>query len=57
MAILKSRMGDFQGAVNEYLEACRGDRMYIARGNLDPEISVLIKRYQLHVTPEEADMP
>ena len=50
-------MGDFQGAVNEYLEACRGDRMYIARGNLDPEISVLIKRYQLHVTPEEADMP
>ena len=55
MAILKSRMGDFQGAVNEYLEACRGDRMYIARGNLDPEISVLIKRYQLHVTPEEAD--
>lgn len=57
MAILKSRMGDFQGAVNEYLEACRGDKAYIARGNLDPEISVLIKRYKLHVSPEEAEMP
>ena len=55
MAILKSRMGDFQGAVNSYLEACRADKSYIARGNLDPEISVLIKRYRIHATPEEAD--
>ena len=48
MAILHSRQGDFQQAVDAYLEACRQDPSYIPRGNLDPEISVLIKTYGLN---------
>lgn len=48
LAILKSRLGDVQGAVNCYLEACRKDPVYVSRGNLDPEISVLIKMYNLN---------
>ena len=48
MAILHSRQGDFQQAVDSYLEACRQDPSYIPRGNLDPEISVLIKTYGLN---------
>ena len=48
MAILHSRQGDFQQAVDSYLEACRQDPSYISRGNLDPEISVLIKTYGLN---------
>lgn len=48
LAILKSRLGDITGAVNCYLEACRKDPVYVSRGNLDPEISVLIKMYNLN---------
>ena len=48
LAILKSRLGDVTGAVNSYLEACRKDPVYVSRGNLDPEISVLIKMYNLN---------
>ena len=48
MAILKSRLGDIQGAVKCYLEACAADRVYVSRGNLDPEISTLIRMYGLN---------
>jgi len=48
MAIIKSRMGDVQGAVESYLAACRADNQYVYRGNLDPEISALIKKYDLN---------
>ena len=34
-------------AVEHYLKACKMTPSYIHRGNLDPEISELIKRYNL----------
>lgn len=55
MAILLSRLGEVEAAVNSYLEACRADHSYISRGNLDPEISTLIKRYRLNRQPDEED--
>ena len=48
MAILYSRMGDEQKAVSHYLQACRQEPSYVHRGNLDPEISTLIKTYKLN---------
>ena len=47
MAILYARSGDDTNAVQYYLDACREDRTLRFRGNLDPEIYVLIKRYGL----------
>lgn len=52
-AILYSREGDDQMAVQHYLQAVQRNSGYIFRGNLDPEISVLIKKYGLH--PESSD--
>lgn len=48
LAVLYSRKEDDQNAVQHYLDACRADRSYHFRGNLDPEISVLIERYGLN---------
>ncbi len=53
MAILYSREGDDQNAVQRYLDACAKDRSFVNRGNLDPEISLLIKRYGLNRDPED----
>lgn len=47
-AIIWSRLGDEQKAVQYYLDACRLDHTFVHRGNLDPEISVLIKMYNLN---------
>ena len=47
-AILYSRQGDDKEAVQHYLNAVRMNRSYVYRGNLDPEISVLIKKYKLN---------
>ena len=48
MAILYSRMGNEQEAVSRYLQSCSQDPSYVHRGNLDPEISQLIKAYRLN---------
>ena len=48
LALLYSRQGDDQKAVQYYLNACQADQSFVYRGNLDPEISVLIKRYNLN---------
>lgn len=48
LAILYSRNGDAQKAVQCYMDACRADQAYVHRGNLDPEISALIKAYGLN---------
>ena len=48
LAILHSRNGDAQKAIQCYMDACRQDQTYIHRGNLDPEISALIKLYGLN---------
>lgn len=47
LAILFSRRGDDARAVRHYLDACRKDPSYRHRGNLDPEVSALIKAYGL----------
>ena len=47
-AIVHSRLGNEQEAVQCYLLACRQDKSFVHRGNLDPEISRLIKAYRLN---------
>ncbi len=48
LAILYSRLGDEEEAVRHYLTSCRQEPSYVHRGNLDPEISHLIKAYRLN---------
>ena len=48
LAVLYARSGSDEAAVQCYLDACRKDHSYVFRGNLDPEIYVLIKRYGLN---------
>lgn len=48
IALIYARMDDPERAVQYYLDACRSDRTYINRGNLDPEISQLINTYNLN---------
>ena len=53
LAILYSRRGDDRSAVECYIRSCAQNRNFVHRGNLDPEISVLIRRYNLHAKQEE----
>ena len=53
LAILYSREGDLDKAVECYMKACRQNHSYVYRGNLDPEISVLIKMYGLNQEDDE----
>ena len=53
LAILYSRGGETEKAVQHYLTSCEQDRTYINRGNLDPEISTLIRAYGLNAVKEE----
>ena len=48
MAIARSREGDERSAVEHYLHACAQDPSFVHRGNLDPEISMLIRKYALN---------
>ena len=48
LAILHQRRGNTGKAVEYYMHACERDPSYIHRGNLDPEISGLIKTYGLN---------
>ncbi len=47
LALLYSRTGKADDAARHYLDACRADRQYISRGNLDPEVSALVRAYGL----------
>lgn len=47
-AIVYFRLGNEQEAVQHYLLACRQDKSFVHRGNLDPEIAQLIKAYRLN---------
>ena len=47
-AILYSRFAQDKEACEYYRRACELDRSYVFRGNLDPEITVLIKKYGLN---------
>ena len=53
LAILSSRAGRDKDAVQYYLTSCKQDGSYVHRGNLDPEISALIKKYNLNAQPED----
>ena len=43
-AIALSRQGDKRGAMQHYVSACAKDGSFVHRGNLDPEISSLIRK-------------
>lgn len=53
LALICAREGDDGAAVQHYIHACKQEPSYVHRGNLDPEISALIKRYNLNVQKEE----
>ena len=56
LALVYSRQGDNKNAVQCYLDACRQDPTYKNRGNMDPEISVLIKTYNLNAQDDVFDL-
>lgn len=56
LAILYSRTGEPEKAVDCYMRACRQNGSYVYRGNLDPEISVLIKTYGLNQEDEDEEL-
>ncbi len=56
LSVLYSREGDEQNAVTRYLAACAADPSLIHRGNLDPEISSLIKKYGLNEDLYDGDI-
>lgn len=49
MAIICARQGDDRGAVEHYVRACAQDGQFVHRGRLDPEISALIRNYDLNL--------
>lgn len=53
LAIVSARQGDEQAAVEHYLRSCAQDPSFVHRGNLDPEISALIRLYGLNQQTEE----
>ncbi len=55
LAVIYSRTGKFQQAVQCYVNACEQEPSYVHRGNLDPEIADLIQRYGLNRQEEEFD--
>ena len=55
LAIVYSRIGRIQEAVQCYMNSVEQEPFYRHRGNLDPEISVLIKQYGLFKEDEELE--
>ena len=53
LAILYSRRGEDRKAVESYLKACRLNPSFVHRGNLDPEIAALVRRYGLDRREQE----
>ncbi len=56
LALLYARNEDDQNAVQHYMASCKQDHSYVFRGNLDPEIYILIQRYGLNKQDEEDDL-
>lgn len=52
LAIIYSRLGDDDRAVESYLRACSQEPSFVHRGNLDPEIAELIRTYGLNKETE-----
>ena len=53
LAVIYSRKDQHEKAVEHYLHSCRQNRSYVYRGNLDPEISILIKKYRIEAIKTE----
>lgn len=53
LAIVYSRRGNERSAVECYIRSCQQNPSMIHRGNLDPEISQLIRQYGLNQEPSE----
>lgn len=53
LSLLYARNGNDAKAVEHYLASVKQERSYVFRGNLDPEIYVLIQRYDLGKQTEE----
>jgi len=53
LAVVYTRLGRIQEAVQCYMISCEQNPTYVHRGNLDPEISALIKMYDLNKEPED----
>lgn len=53
LALIDAREGAFEPAVQHYLDACRADPSLVHRGNLDPEIAALVRRYGLDGMTDE----
>ena len=47
LAIINSRLGHERAAIQHYVLACEKNPSFLHRGNLDPEISSLIRKYHL----------
>lgn len=52
LALLYSRTGDEKNAVECYIRSCRQDGSFVFRGNLDPEVAALIKKYNLNTNDD-----
>ena len=48
LALVHQRLGDERTAVECYIRSCEQEPSYVHRGNLDPEIAALIKKYNLN---------
>lgn len=48
LALVHSRLGDERAAVECYIRSCEQEPSFVHRGNLDPEIAALIKKYNLN---------
>lgn len=55
LAVVYSRTGRIQDAIQCYLNACKQMPAYIHRGNLDPEIATLIRDYGLNRQEDTGD--
>lgn len=56
MAILSARLNKIEDAVSYFLKSCRMDYHKISRGELDPEISKLIRDYGLQKQLDQIEM-
>ena len=52
LAVIYARQGEISKAVSHYMQSCKQNPTFVHRGNLDPEISVLIKTYGLNKEEE-----
>lgn len=53
LALVYQRLGEERDAVECFVRSCEQDPSYVYRGNLDPEISELIRKYNINKEDEE----